>query len=212
MDHQGQSIAPYDPLHSHHDDAGTTRRYTYAPPLHSHSDINALGEGMALLQRRGRDDNSAGVKVKEEDERTSKTSLRSDDSFSAYIEHPVRQSTPPLSNHVHAARETLEEVLMRNRSRESTQRRDSVHSNSSDEADEDYGNASWPTTVDNEVEHQCDDKSSVPHGSIVIPDMEVVNEEDDADIGAGGEKKRRRRTNKAEANVLASVYVTKETG
>lgn len=146
--------------------------------------------------------------LKQEEEGYRKTIFPSDDSFSAYIEHPVRQSTPPRLAHVHGARGTLAGVLISNESRGSTRERDSMHSSSSsDEAEEDYGDASWPTTVDNEEEHPCDDKSSVPHRSIVIPDIEV-NEEDDGDVGAGSEKKKRRRTNKAEANVLASVYVT----
>jgi hypothetical protein len=185
-------------LGSHHDhryDIATTRPYAY-PITDSHSD-NAFRGATTTLSHQ--DDGTL-----DDSERHSKTSQRSDDSFSAYIEHPVRQSTPLRANHVHAAKGSLEDVLIRNRSRESTHGVDSIHSRDSEEADEDYGEASWPTTVDHEEEK--DEKSSVPHGSIIIPEMEL-NDEDEGDMEAGGEKKRRRRTNKAEATVLASVYV-----
>lgn len=131
----------------------------------------------------------------EEGEQHSRTSQRSDDSFSAYIEDPVRQSTPPLRAHHHHGAPS--DVLG------ASQEWSWQSSSAMEAADLDEQDASLSSIGS---QRQCDEEESErdsPHGSIVIPDL-LDQDDDDGDLDAG-EKKRRRRTNKAEANVLASV-------
>lgn len=143
-----------------------------------------------------------------------KGSHESDDSFSAYIEHPIKQSTPPrYNNRVHeVVTRPVEQVKNANMSRDYPEVATvSVYGGScEDEIDEEEeegeeGDGSWPSMIDHgEEEYNHDPRLS--HSAIVIPDMQE-QDEDDYDMNAAGEKKRRRRTNKSEANVLASVCV-----
>lgn len=142
-----------------------------------------------------------------------KTSHESDDSFSAYIEHPIKQSTPPPNHRVHQVdTRSLEQVEDVNMSRDavvslrSGSSEDEIDEEEDEEEEEEEGDGHWPTVIDHGENEEFNHNPRLSHGAIVIPDMQE-QEEEDYDMSATGEKKRRRRTNKAEANVLASVYV-----
>jgi hypothetical protein len=134
----------------------------------------------------------------------SRESQRSDDSFSAYIEHPlVRESTPPQRKQQteHQQESARVQELSRLEPIQSTVVRD-TSSMDVDEAEAEEGDESWPSIIDHEQEDGQD--SNVSQSSIHIPDLQE-QDEDEGELEVGGEKKRRRRTNKAEASVLASV-------
>jgi len=142
-----------------------------------------------------------------------KESQKSDDSFSAYIEHPVRESTPPRARYHHLEKREKDRGVQ-NVSRQDENRTRSIKSGSSMDFDANDGgdeDVSWPSMLDHGEEDDDEDDDEDEDGdtnlsqrSIVIPDMQE-QEEEDGDLDASGEKKRRRRTNKAEASVLASV-------
>jgi hypothetical protein len=139
------------------------------------------------------------------DEQLAKDSQRSDDSFSAYIEHPVRESTPPK------ARYQVDTRLMEKEDQDAVEqgkaRSSSVQSSDSievDGAEYEEDDRSWPSMIDHEEGEEEAREMNLSKGSIIIPDLQT-QEDDDEEMDLSGEKKRRRRTNKAEASVLASV-------
>jgi hypothetical protein len=146
----------------------------------------------------------------------SRDSQRSDDSFSAYIEHPIRQSTPPRSRdlnsvarHYEARRKSddMQDVSRRNQMQAML---DNHEHSGGDDSDGEEEDSSWPTIIDHDAEEEEDEEEGERYSqrSIVIPDMpdqDPDQDDEDGDADTSGEKKRRRRTNKAEAGVLASV-------
>lgn len=122
-------------------------------------------------------------------------SQRSDDSFSAYVDPQVRESTPQRQERLH-------ETQMRQEEETRDLSRDAEMQDRHDD-----GNASWPSTVIDAGEIY-DEEGINSQESISFHASQQQDEDDDeleGDTDVNGEKKRRRRTNKAEANVLASV-------
>lgn len=128
----------------------------------------------------------------------------SDDSFSVYVEHRVRESTPQqqrsdaMSNDEHRSHSQTRHDRV-------YQTREAGERASHDGEEQDR---SWPTVIDHEKEDEISSNQSIQSQGSLRPgdSQEQYDEEEmECDGDAAGEKKKRRRTNKAEANVLASV-------